>query len=384
MEIYLDNSATTRVYPEVAEIMKKVMLEDYGNPSSMHFMGVKAENYIREAKNRIAQVLKADEKEILFTSCGTESDNIAILGTALANHRAGKHLITTKIEHPAVLEAMQFLEERGYEVTYLSTDHEGKISLEELEHAIRKDTILVSIMHTNNEIGTRQPIAEAGNIIKKCNGNTLFHVDAVQGFGKAIIIPKKMQIDLLSVSGHKIHAAKGIGFLYVKDKVKIRPIMFGGGQQKGMRSGTENVPSIAGLGLAVKMAYDTIKEDCKRLYDLRSRFVDRLSNIQDVTINGANGTETAPHIVSASVKGVRAEVLLHALEEKGIFISSGSACATNHPHTSATLKEIGLANDLLDATIRFSFSTFTTWEELEYTVESLEEILPKLRRFMRK
>lgn len=382
-EIYLDNSATTKVFPEVAQLMQKMMLEDYGNPSSMHFKGMAAERAVKEARVQIAHTLRVDEKEILFTSCGTESDNIALIGCALANRRAGKHLITTRIEHPAILETMRFLEEEGFEVTYLNVDQDGRLRLSELENAIRPDTILVSVMHTNNEIGALEPIAEIGELIKRKNPNTLFHVDAVQGYGKAWIRPRQMKIDLLSASGHKIHAPKGIGFLYIRDKVKIRPILFGGGQQKGMRSGTENVPSIAGLGLAAQMIYEHLDEEMEQMYTLRDFFVQELRKLPDVTVNGKDGRETAPHVVSASIRGIRAEVLLHALEEKGICVSSGSACATNHPQTSATLKAIGVPKELLDATLRFSFSVFTTKEELELTLAALQEIVPMLRRYSR-
>ncbi len=383
-EVYLDNSATTKVFPEVAELMTRILTEDYGNPSSLHFKGVEAEKYLKEAKARIAKTLKAEEKEIIFTSCGTESDNIALIGTALANHRAGKHIITTCIEHPAILETCHFLEEQGFEVTYLPVDRYGCASLEALEEAIRPDTILVSMMHTNNEIGALQPIAEAGALIKKKNPNTLFHVDAVQGYGKARIYPKKMNIDLLSVSGHKIHATKGIGFLYMRDKVKVRPILFGGGQQKGMRPGTENVAAIAGMGLAAQMVYEHFDEDMDRMYALRDDFVSQLQEIPDITINGKSGRETAPHVISASIAGIRAEVLLHALEDRGICVSSGSACASNHPQLSGTLQAIGVKKELLDSTLRFSLSVFTTEEELDYTIQVLKELLPGLRRFTRK
>jgi cysteine desulfurase len=383
MEIYLDNSATTRVYPEVAGLMTEMMLNEYGNPSSLHNMGMRAENQIKEAKMRISHILKCQEKEIIFTSCGTESDNLALIGTAYANQRAGKHLITTQIEHPAVLETMHFLEEQGFEVTYLPVDSHGSIRLEELGAAIRPDTILVSVMHTNNEIGTLEPIAEAGELIKQKNPEILFHVDAVQGFGKALIYPGKMKIDLLSVSGHKIHAAKGTGFLYVREKVKIKPILFGGGQQHGMRSGTESVPLIAGLGLAAQKTCSELEKKMDSMYALRNFFIKELSEIQDVVINGQQGEKAAPHIVSVSIKGIRAEVLLHVLDDRGICVSSGSACASNHPQVSATLKAIGAPKELLDSTIRFSFSEFTTKEELEYTLTVLQEELPKLRKYAR-
>lgn len=383
MEVYLDNSATTRCLPEVAELMTKIMCEDYGNPSSMHNKGVESEKYIKQAKDTLAKILKVQEKEILFTSGGTESDNIALIGCAMANHRAGKHLITTSIEHPAILQTMQYLEEQGFEVTYLPVDDCGRVRLEDLERAIRKDTILVSMMYVNNEIGAVEPIEEAGALIKRINPRIIFHVDAVQGFGKFRILPKKMNIDLLSVSAHKIHGPKGVGFLYINDKIKIKPIIFGGGQQKGMRSGTENVPGIAGMAKAAEIMYRDLDEDVERIYDLKRRFINGISEISDIKINGLTGRDSAPHVVSVSVRGIRAEVLLHALESKGIYVSAGSACASNKPSVSSTLKAIGVEKSLLDSTIRFSFSILTTIEEIDYTVNELCGMIPMLRRYTR-
>ena len=384
MEVYLDNSATTRCFDDAAQLMHTIMCEDYGNPSSMHHKGVEAEQYLRYAKETIAKVLKVNEKEIVFTSGGTESDNIAVIGAAMANHRRGRHLITTAIEHPAILQPMAYLENQGFQVTYLPVDNEGRISLKDLEHAIREDTILVSIMHTNNEIGSIQPIAEAGALIKRTNPRTLFHVDAVQGFGKFRIYPSKMQIDMLSVSAHKIHGPKGIGFLYIREGTKVSPIIYGGGQQKGMRSGTENVPAIAGLAKAAELVYANLDEDMDRMYELREMFIRGVSDIENVRINGCSDRGGAAHIVSLSVRGVRSEVLLHALEERGIYVSAGSACAAKKQQTSATLKAIGLEKDLLDSTIRFSFSVFTTKEEIQYTIQVLSEVIPALRKYMRK
>ena len=384
MEIYLDNSATTMAFKEVTDLVSKVMYVDYGNPSSMHLKGVQAEKYVRDAKETLAKLLKVQEKEIFFTSCGTESDNWALMGAAQANSRAGRHLITTKIEHPAILQTMEYLESIGYEVTYLPVDENGVVRLDALEDAVRKDTILVSIMQVNNEVGALQPIEEAGKIIEKKNPRTLFHVDAVQGFGKIRLYPKRCNVDMLSVSGHKIHGPKGTGFLYIDDKVKIKPIVFGGGQQKGMRSGTENVPGIAGLSLAAKMMYDGMDEDVRRLFALKTYFQKELAKMDRVIVNGPLYGEGAPHIVSASFTGVRSEVLLHALEEKGIYVSAGSACASNKHTVSATLSAMGIAQELLDCTLRFSFSIFTTREELDYTLQCLGEILPMLRRFVRR
>lgn len=384
MQVYLDNSATTKVSPSVVEVMTKTMVEDYGNPSSLHGLGMLAEGYIRKAKEQIAKTLRCQEKEILFTSCGTESDNMAIIGIAMAYQRSGKHLITTKIEHAAVGSTMKYLEENGFEVTYLDVDENGLISLEDLKNAIREDTILVSIMYVNNEIGSVQPIKEAGKLIKECNPNTLFHVDAIQGYGKFRIYPKQDNIDLLAVSGHKIHGPKGVGFLYVKEKTKIKPLIHGGGHQNGLRSGTENVPGVAGLGQACEEAYTDFEEKVEGLYKLREYFIDELLKIDGVFINGKLTRENAPHIISVSVPGVRSEVLLHTLEEKGIYVSAGSACSSNKPAVSATLKAIGLKNDKLDSTVRISLCDTNTKEEVDYTIGVLQEVIPVLTRFVRR
>ncbi len=381
MEIYLDNSATTRCFDEVAAFMTKIMCEDYGNPSSLHRKGVQAEQHIRYAKEIIAKNLKVSEKEIFFTSGGTESDNLAIRGCAYANCRAGRHLITTQIEHPAILQTMKHLEEEGFRVTYLPADEKGCIRLEDLQRAITGETILVSIMHTNNEIGSLQPIVQAGALIKKINPRILFHVDAVQGYGKFKIYPKRMNIDLLSVSGHKIHGPKGVGFLYVDEKVKIKPIAFGGGQQNGLRSGTENVPGIAGMAKAVEMIYANLDEEVEKLYQIKEAFVSGLNKLEGVTVNGHPDREGAPHVVSVSIQGVRSEVILHALEDKGIYVSAGSACSAHKPQPSATLQAIGLSKDLLGSTIRFSFSVFTTMEEVNYTLQTMYDIIPMLRKY---
>jgi len=383
MEIYLDNSATTRCFPGVAELVCEVMTKQYGNPSSLHGKGVEAERYLREAKGIIAKNLKVQDKELYFTSGGTESDNLALLGVAYANQRMGRHLITTCIEHPAVWNTMQHLEKQGFRVTYLPVDEYGRVRLSDLEAAVCEDTILVSVMYVNNEIGSLQPIEEIGAYLKTREKPILFHVDAVQAYGKYQIHPRKLGIDLMSVSGHKIHGPKGVGFLYVGEKVKIHPILFGGGQQRDLRSGTENVPGIAGMGQAVKEIYMDFPEKINRLYGLKELFIQGIEALEGTTVNGKQGRDSAPHIVSVSFAGVRSEVLLHALEEKGIYVSSGSACASNHPAVSGVLKAIGVKRELLDSTIRFSFSEFTTKEELKTCLEALKELLPILRRFTR-
>ena len=384
MYAYLDNSATTKVSENVTNLMVKVMMEDYGNPSSLHMKGVDAEKYIKESKDIIAKLLKVDAKEIIYTSGGTESNNLAIIGAAMANKRAGNRIITSSIEHPSVLATMKYLEDNGFEVIYLPVDNKGLVDMETLKEAMTKETILVSVMHVNNEIGAIEPVSEISKYIKSINPEVVFHVDAIQSFGKLVVQPKKMGIDLLSVSGHKIHGPKGIGFLYASSKVKLKPIIFGGGQQKGMRSGTENVPGIAGIGLAAKEAYENFEEKISKMIELKDYFIDRVTSIENVTVNSSKGAEGAPHIISVSFLGVRSEVMLHSLEDKEIYISSGSACSSNKPSVSATLKGIGLKPEQIDSTVRFSLSYDTTKEELDYAVDTVAGMIELLRKFTRR
>ncbi len=383
MEAYFDNSATTKVLDSVKDIVVKTMTEDYGNAAAKHRKGMEAEQYIRDARKIIADTLKVQEKEILFTSGGSESNNMALIGTAWANQRAGKHIISTSIEHPSVYNPLGVLEELGFEVTILPVDHDGHISLKDLEEAIRPDTILVSTMYVNNEVGAVEPVEEISKVIKAKNPSTLYHVDAIQAYGKYVIRPKKQGIDLLSVSGHKIHGPKGVGFLYIRSGVKIKPLIYGGGQQAGMRSGTENVPGVAGLGAAAKEMYTDHAAKIQKLIELKDYMTDRLGEIEGTVINSKKGEDSAPQIVSVSFEGVRSEVLLHALEDKGVYVSSGSACSSNHPGISGTLKGIGVAQKLLDSTIRMSFGMFNTKEEIDYAIDVLKELVPMLRRYQR-
>ena len=383
MEAYFDKSATTKVLDSVKDIVVKTMTEDYGNPAAKHRKGMEAEQYIRDARKIIADTMKVQEKEILFTSGGSESNNMALFGAAWANQRAGKHIISTSIEHPSVYNPLGMLEELGFEVTILPVDHDGHISLKELEEAIRPDTILVSTMYVNNEVGAVEPVEEISKIIKAKNPSTLYHVDAIQAYGKYVIRPKKQGIDLLSVSSHKIHGPKGVGFLYIRNGVKIKPLIYGGGQQAGMRSGTENVPGVAGFGAAAKEMYTNHAEKVQKLIELKDYMTDRLGEIEGTVINSKKGEASAPQIVSVSFEGVRSEVLLHALEDKGVYVSSGSACSSNHPGISGTLKGIGVAQKLLDSTIRMSFGMFNTKEEVDYTIDVLKELVPVLRRYQR-
>ena len=379
MEVYFDNSATTKVYPEVRDIMIKVMDEDYGNPSSLHLKGVAAEHYIKDSADIIAKTLKCLPEEIIFTSGGTESNNLAIIGTALAKKRRGKHLITSSIEHASVLAVMAFLEKEDFEVTYISPDSDGRVKPEDFADAVRDDTILVSCMHINNEIGAVQPIAEISKAVKKKNPSVVIHSDCIQSFGKIEVNPKKMGVDMLSVSGHKLHGPKGSGFLYVKKGTLLRPIIYGGGQQKNMRSGTENVPAIAGLGTAVSITMKDMEQKMQYVSSLRDKLISGLTVLPDVYSN----SETAPHIASISFTGVRAEVMLHALEDKGIYVSSGSACSSNKRRESAVLTAIGLDRDRLESTLRFSFNETNTEEEIDYTIKVIEELLPVLRHYVR-
>ena len=383
-EVYFDNSATTRAFDEVRDIVAETMTVDYGNTSSRHMKGVEAENYIKTAREEIAKTLKVKDKEILFTSGGTESNNLALIGTALANKRAGNHIITSCVEHASIYNTTAFLEELGFRVTYLPVDHNGHVSLDALREAICDDTILVSVMYVNNEIGAVEPIEEIAKIIKEKKPSAYFHVDAIQAYGKYVIRPKKQGIDLLSASGHKIHGPKGTGFLYIDEKVKIKPIIYGGGQQKGMRSGTENVPGVAALGEAAAEIYENFDAKIGHMYEIKQRFIDEVTQIPGVTVNGRTGRDSAPQIVSVTIEDVRSEVMLHSLEEYGIYVSAGSACSSNKPAPSRTLQGIGLPKQKLESTIRISFCVNTTEEEVDYAVEKMKEIIPFRRKFTRK
>ena len=384
MEVYFDNAATTKIIPEVREIMLETMDVEYGNPSSMHIKGVQAENYLRNARNTIAKQLKCESKEIIFTSGGTESNNLALLGLALANKRAGNHIITTGIEHASVYNPVLYLQDLGFRVTFLKVDARGKVDLQHLRESLDEDTILVSTMAVNNEIGAVEPIEEIAAIIKEYNGehdkNILYHVDAIQAFGKRVLYPKRIGIDAMSMSGHKIHGPKGSGALFVDSRAKIKPVLYGGGQEKGLRSGTENTAAIAGMGKATEIMYNRIEENNHKMQLVKDALIQGATQMEGVTDNSGE----SPHIASLSFRGVRSEVLLHALEDKGIYVSAGSACSSNHPAISGVLTAIGLDKDLLESTLRFSFCEYNTVEEAEYAVNVLKELLPMLRKYTRK
>ena len=382
MECYFDNSATTRVYDEVIDIMVKVMREDYGNPSSLHLKGLDAEHIIKDSSAKIAKVLKCLPEEIVFTSGGTESNNMAIIGSALAKRRHGKHIIVSSVEHASVSAVMQFLIKEGYEVTYIPAGENGQVDVDAFADAVRDDTILVSCMHINNELGSVMPVEQIGRAVKAKNKDVYFHVDAIQSFGKIEVLPKKINADIVSVSGHKIHGPKGSGFLYIKKGLLIRPVIYGGGQQKNMRSGTENVPAIAGLGVAVEKTFENFEEKTANIASLRDRLVNELTKIENVYCN-TDVSKGAPHIASISFVGVRSEVMLHALEDKGIYVSSGSACSSNKKKESAVLTAIGLDKDRIESTLRFSFGEQNTVEEVDYAIEVIKELLPMLRHYVR-
>lgn len=384
MDVYFDNSASTKVSEKAIEIMLKTMRDDYANTSGKHIKGVEAESYVKDAADIIAKTLKVKKGEIIFTSGGTESNNMALIGGAMSRKRYGKHIIISGIEHPAVYRPAEFLTEQGFELSVLPVNGEGQVDLELLKSAIRDDTVLVSVMYVNNEIGAIEPVEEISKIIKAENKDILFHVDAIQAYTKLRINPKSQWIDMLSASGHKFHGPKGVGFLYVDSNVKINPIIFGGGHQRGMRSGTLNTTGIAGMGVAAKEAYDNFDERINKISDLKYYLMDELEKTEGAVLNTGRGENFAPQVISVSFEDIRAEVLLHALEDRGIYVSSGSACSSNHPGISGTLKAIGVRENLLDATIRISLSELNNKEEADYFIKNLKELLPLLRKFVRK
>ncbi|MBE7012017.1 MAG: cysteine desulfurase [Ruminococcaceae bacterium] len=381
MEIYLDNSATTKMYDACIDKMSMAMRENYGNPSSLHRKGMEAEKLLKYAKETVADTLKVSPNEIFFTSGGTEADNLAIRGTVKANR--GNHILTTAVEHPAVMSTLEYLSERGYKVEKIPVTKEGIVDLNAFSKMVRGDTVLVSAMYVNNETGAVMPVSEMGKIYKSKNPKGIFHIDAVQAYGKFPFTAAKTGADLISLSSHKIHGPKGVGALYVKSGTKLAPIVFGGGQQNNLRPGTENVHGIYGFGIAADLSRNNILEKEQRM----RRLVERLktgieNNISDIKINTPKNC--APHILSVSFSGTKSEVLLHSLEIEGIYVSSGSACSSHKKGPSYVLTSMGLDRKLIDGTIRFSLSEFTTEEEIDYTVASLAKIVSRVRILMRK
>ena len=377
MEIYLDNSATTKPYKEVVDKMVLALTTQYGNPSSIYKKGIEVEREIKEIRRNIARSLGAKETEIYFTSGGTECNNTIIRSVANLNKKTKNHIISTVIEHPSVLNTLKDLEADGFEVTYLPVGKDGKISLEDLKNAIKKETILVSVMHVNNEIGTIQPIEEIGKYLKSLDEKVYFHVDGVQSYAKIKFRPSRYNIDFMSVSGHKLHGPKGLGFMYVKENNRIKPLLTGGGQEIGIRSGTENVPGIYGIGEAVRILNQDLEGTIDKVRGLRDLLKEEiLANIDNVKINSPE--DGVCHVLNVSFRGVRGEVLLHYLEQKEIYVSTGSACSSKKKG-SHVLNAIGLTPDEIEGAIRFSLSDLNTKEEIMKTVEVLKESVSDLR-----
>lgn len=381
-EIYLDYAATTKPLNEVARAVAESMINTYGNPSSLHKKGVEAETILKDANDRLSKMLGCLTDEIIYTSGGTESNNMAIIGVSNAYRRRGNKLITSSIEHPSVLETFKHLETQGFELCIIGVDKKGMLDLEALENAIDKETLLVSIMHVNNEIGTVQDIEEIGRLIKQKNKDVFFHVDAVQSFGKIPISVKKSKIDLLSISAHKFYGPRGMGVLYKTRDVRIQPLIYGGGQQKGLRAGTENVPGIAGIAEACNYAAQNMEALNAHYKACKMHLAEAvLTNISDTFINGPDKSEGAPHILNIGFKNIKSEVLLHALESKGIYVSSGSACSSNKKVQSTVLSAIGNKKEDLDNALRFSFGRDTSVEDIAWTVDKLKEQVTLLRKY---
>ena len=382
--IYFDNAATTRASEQVAEKVTEMLCHNFGNPASVNKLGLQVEKEIKKTTEILSRGIHCKINEIYYTSGGTEGDNWAIFGTAEGYQRQGKHLITTKIEHPAVKKPMETLEQKGYDITWLSVDKKGKIDLEELKQSIRKDTILVSIILINNETGVIQDVEKIGKIIKQQNENTLFHVDAVQAFGKYAIDVEKMNIDWLTMSAHKINGPKGVGMLYKRQGLKVKPYILGGGQQQGQRSGTENGAGVAGLGVAADICFQNMKKNQQTIFDVKRTLAEGILNgIADVQINGDTLEQSSPYVLNVTFKGLRSEVLLHALESKDIFVSAGSACDSKKKVGSPVLTAMGLPFNEIEGAVRFSFCQYNTVEEAQECVKQLKEIVPFLRKYNR-
>ena len=384
MFTYLDNSATTKSYDQVTEAVSRAMSQTFGNPSSLHRMGMAAEKLVKEARERVAQSIGALPEEIFFTSGGTEGDNAAIFGAVNARRHGGNKIITSSVEHPAVLEPFQELKRRGFETVLLNVDRTGRIDLEQLKNELDENTIFVSIMHINNELGTVQPLAEVGRLIQQANARwgkqILFHTDAVQSWGKEEIDVKKLPVDMLSVSGHKIHGPKGIGALYIRRGLNLPSLIFGGGQEKGFRSGTENVPAIAGLGVAAMLCERERREKIQGLRELRNRLMTGIEEtVEGAVINSPRQENASPAILNVSFPGCRGEVLLHMLEQKDIYVSTGSACSS-HKKGSHVLSAAGLTPEQIEGALRFSFSCDVTEEQIDYVLRELKAAVDSMRR----
>ncbi len=381
-EVYLDNSATTPMYKEVIEFMSSIQTRVYGNPSSLHRKGLEAEKDIKHARNNIAHALGAAPEEIIFTSGGTESNNMAIKGAVYRYNRKGNHIITTPIEHPSALTSIRQLQSEGYEISFVNINEDGTLDLTHLENLIRTHTILISINHVNNEIGTIQNLSHIGKIIRKHSSQAIFHVDGVQALGKVKIDLLESNIDLLSLSAHKLHGPKGVGALWIKKGIDLHPLFQGGDQEMKMRPGTENVAGIAGFGKAVSLYFTNIKEHADHISQLKNMLYANLKDSLEIKINGPPIEESAPHILNILFPGIKGEILLHSLEEKGVFVSTGSACHSRRPEPSHVLTALGLDKEETEASLRFSFSSFNTFAEVEHASQAVITCVQELQELM--
>lgn len=379
MFAYLDNSATTRPFQEVTQRMAEIHEKQWANPSSLHSMGMAAEKILKEARDTTMEAIGATEGRFLFTSGGTEADNLAVLGTLLSSVKRRPKFVISKIEHPAVFEPSAYLSGLGADCRTVGVDRDGTVRLDELEKLLEPDTAFVSVMLVNNEVGSIQPIAEISRLMKKICPEALLHTDAVQGFGKVPIDVDKMGIDLLTVSGHKINGPKGIGGLYVRKPNRLKPIVYGGHQEGNFRSGTENTTAIGGFEVAIRKTMQQMPQETERLCQLRDRLITSLQQISKCRINGGNRENSAPHIVNLSLPGAKSEVLLHALERCGVFVSTGSACSSNKPALSPVLSAMGLSRKEIDCSIRLSLGIDTTLEQIDYAVQAICEAVAELR-----
>ena len=382
-EIYLDNAATTRVHPQVAEKMMDALVNNYGNPSSLYGLGIRAEQAVREVRERIAATINCQSQEIYFTSGGTEGNNMIIKGIVENKQRSRMRIVTTAIEHPSVLDVFSFYENHQVEVVVLGVDAQGHIDLDELKTAVNVSTILVSIMGVNNELGTIQDLKAIGKIVKAANPKCVFHSDFVQGYMKIPLDVKACQLDAITMCGHKIFGPKGVGAVYIKKGTTIKPLLHGGGQENNMRSGTENVPGIVGFGEAIRIRKDTYRDQLKAIRKLRSRFIAGIKEqIEDTLVNG--DPDGSPYVLNVSFNHVRGEVLLHSLEAKGICVSTGSACSSHKKEKQYVLKAIGLMEEYKEGTIRISFSEDITEADVDEAVSAIAEAVSSLRLLIKK
>jgi cysteine desulfurase len=379
--IYFDNSATTRPYNEVLDSFVKVSSEFFGNPSSLHGLGLQAEKLLTQARTQVANLLAVKPTEVYFTSGGTESNNLAIKGTAMLHKNKGKHLILSSVEHPSVRGAMEQLQKLGFDITYLPADQNGRVMVEDVKASIKKDTILVSVMHVNNEVGTIQPIAEIGKLLKQYP-TILFHVDAVQAVGKVPLNLIENGVDLCSFSAHKFHGLKGTGALFIREGARLKPLLSGGNQEWKIRSGTENVAGAVAMAKALRMTIGKSELGIEKMKQVKSLLREGLSRIDDLTINTPL-ENSAPHILNFSIKGVKAEVLIHTLEQKGIYLSTTSACSSKKQLPSQTLLAMGVPDDLADSAFRISLSYDNTEDEAEKAMVAIQEGANQLRKVMK-